>query len=294
VPVILKNSQLELHLNLPDETYNATRFDYTGKIIKLVYQNILLSGSESLDLKKDTFLGKGFYNEFDIDQPFNFTNTAIGDWFHKIGVGLLQKTEDSYFFHKIYQKKSLSFKVNFTESKICLECISPVINGCAYILKKEIVLLDSGFCINYHLENTGDKEIVSTEYAHNFLAFNNDLIGSDYVLKFPFEIKPELFKETLNTEKKVTIEKHHIRFNGTPNTDFFFSNLSGNQWVRAQWELINTKHNIGIRETGDFKTNKINLWGVQHVICPELFYHINLKQGQSQEWSRTYDVFKAT
>ncbi len=294
MPIILKNSQLELHLDLPDENYKATRFDYTGKIVKLVYQNIILSGSESRDIKKDTFLGKGLYNEFDIDQPFNFRNTAIGDWFHKIGIGLLQKTEDSYFFHKSYQKKPLSFIVNSTERKICLESISPILNGYAYKLKKEIVLLDSGFCINYHLENTGDREIVSTEYVHNFLAFNNELIGSNYVLKFPFEIKPELFNETLNPENKVTIEKHHIRFNGTPNTDFFFSNLSGNQYVKAQWELINTKHNIGILETGNFKTNKINLWGVKHVICPELFCHINLNPGQSQEWSRTYDIFKST
>jgi len=62
--------------------------------------------------------------------------------------------------------------------------------------------------------------------------------------------------------------------------------------VNAKWEIINKKLNLGMSETGDFKTNAINLWGVPHVICPELFLHISLKPKEFKEWSRTYSVFK--
>jgi hypothetical protein len=292
VSVTLKNEQIELQIDLPNENYKATRFDQTGKIISLKYNNLLLSGSESLDSEKDEFLGKGFYNEFGIDKPFNFDDTPKNEWFHKIGVGSLKKTEDNYFFHQLYEKRPLDYKIDKTEADIIIQCTAPNLNGYSYRLTKKITLLNNGFSINYLLENIGDKDIITTEYVHNFLAFNSEAIGPNYILKFPFELHIALFNDTLNSENKVVFEHSDIKFNETPNKDYFFSNLSGNKYIKAQWELINLKHKIGIRETGDFKTNKINLWGVKHVICPELFYHINLKPNTSQAWSRTYSMFE--
>jgi hypothetical protein len=292
VPIILKNEQIELQIDLPHENYVGTRFDYTGKINSLKYNNIQISGSESLDIKQDNFLGKGFYNEFGIDKPFNFEDTLKNEWFHKIGVGTLKKTEDAYYFHKVYEKQPIDFKIDKTDISLITECTSTNLNGHAYKLTKKVTILENEFSINYLLENIGKKDIITTEYVHNFLAINNDAIGPNYILKFPFELKTELFNEILNSEKKVVFEKANITFIETPNKDYFFSNMSGDKEVKAQWELLNIKHQIGIRETGDFYTNKINLWGVQHVICPELFYHINLKPNTSQAWSRTYSMFK--
>ena len=61
--------------------------------------------------------------------------------------------------------------------------------------------------------------------------------------------------------------------------------------VDAAWELLHHKHKIGISETANFKTNKVNLWGWKHVISPELFIPIFIQPGESTEWSRTYKVF---
>ena len=119
-----------------------------------------------------------------------------------------------------------------------------------------------------------------------------DLIGDNYNLRFPFQIKPELFGEALNLEDKVEIGQDEIAFNNTPNEQFFFSNLSGNEEVDAHWELINTKSKIGISEKGNFKTSKVNLWGWKHVVSPELFFEITVEPGRSIEWSRTYNVFE--
>jgi hypothetical protein len=154
------------------------------------------------------------------------------------------------------------------------------------------VLNENGFAIHYLLENTGDKPIVTDEYCHNFLAIDNDWMNANYKLKFSFRLKPELFEESVNRGQKVEIGENEISFNGTPKDPFFFSHLSGRKSVRAAWELVNTQRQIGIRETGSFETDKINLWGWKHVISPELFYKITLKPGQKTEWSRTYDLFK--
>lgn len=289
---ILKNKNLEIHIDSPLENYNHSRFDWTGKIVKVKFQNILISGNETINDEENIQAGKGFYNEFGIDTPLGFDEANIGDWFHKIGVGLLKKDNNQYLFHKEYEIDPAEFKIKTGTSKISVECISATNNGYAYILKKEIELLENSFTINYYLKNTGEKTINTNEYNHNFISINNEFIGADYILKFPFQLKPQLFEETVNPEGKVEIGQQEIKFNGQPKEQFFFSNLSGDENVNAKWELTNLKNNIGIRETGSFQTNKINLWGYKHVICPELFFNIALKPGQSTAWSRTYHIFK--
>jgi len=289
---ILKNNNLEIHIDAPFENYKFSRFDWTGKIVLAKFQNIQLSTVESTKCQNEHDFGKGFYNEFGIDTPLGFEETEIGGWFHKIGIGLLKKENSKYLFNKKYEIKPAEFKIISESNKLTINCISGNINGYSYSLKKEIELLDNGFLINYYLENTGEKDITTNEYVHNFIAINNDSIGSNYLLKFPFQIKPELFEETVNPEQKVDIGKNDIKFNGSPNEQFFFSNLTGNENVNAKWELSNLKRGIGISETGNFKTNSVNIWGWKHVICPELFFDIYIKPGKALEWSRNYNVFK--
>ena len=289
---ILQNKSLEIHIDLPEEGYNFSRFDWTGKITQVKFQNTPLTIAERTEIINDPALGKGFYNEFGMDTALGFEETAIGGWFHKIGVGLLKKEDDHYLFHKKYKIKPAEFKITTAPNKIVISCISAAVNGCAYILKKEIVLQGSGFTINYQLENTGEKDIRTDEYVHNFMAINNELVGSDYVLKFPFQLQPGRFGETVNNEQRVVLGPNEIGFKGTPKEQFFFSNLSGDENVNAAWELLHHKHKIGISESASFKTQKINLWGWEHVISPELFYPIFIQVGETTKWSRTYKVFR--
>lgn len=289
---ILKNNHLELHIDAPTENYSCTRFDWTGKISQLKFQNIPLTTIENTDLINTACFGKGFYNEFGIDTPLGFHETAIGGWFHKIGVGLLKKENDQYLFHKKYAVKPAKFSVFSEANKVIITCTSEAVNGYSYELTKEIELHHSSCTIKYTLNNTGEKEIVTDEYTHNFMAINNASIGQNYELSFPFQLKPALFEETVNTEQKVAIGSNRITFKDTPKEQFFFSNLSGGNQVHAEWKLTDLKTNIGIRETGNFQTNKINVWGWGHVISPELFFKINIKAGKSLEWTRTFEVFK--
>lgn len=288
---ILKNKNLEIRIDSPLENYNFSRFDWTGKIVEVRFQNILLSSVERIDTQNENHFGKGFYNEFGIDSALEFEETEIGDWFHKIGVGLLKKENNQYLFNKPYQIRPAKFNTSSEPNKITIECKTETINGFSYLLKKEIELHESSFIINYWLENTGDKEIDTHEYAHNFTAINRS-IGEDYILNFPFDLKPNLFGETVNPEGKVEIGQNEIKFNGSPKEQFFFSNLTGGKTVDATWELLNLNRKIGIRETGDFQCNKVNLWGWKHVISPELFIEVNVKPGESKEWSRIYEMRK--
>ena len=286
---ILKNNHLELHIDAPTENYSCTRFDWTGKISQLKFQNIPLTTIENTDLINTACFGKGFYNEFGIDTPLGFHETAIGGWFHKIGIGLLKKENEQYLFHKKYAVKPAKFSVSTEANAVIIHCTSEAFNGYSYKLTKEIKLYSSSFTIKYTLHNTGEKEIVTDEYVHNFMATDNALKGKELNASNRNFI---LFDETVNTEQKVTIGSNRITFKETPKEQFFFSNLSGGKLENAAWTLLNSNTKIGIQETGNFQTNKMNVWGWGHVISPELFFKINIKAGKALEWTRTFEVFK--
>ena len=292
MPHTLKNKNIEIQIDFPNENYNFSRFDWSGKIAAVNFQNIPLAIAERTDVVNDADFGKGFYNEFGIDTALGFEEAPIGGWFHKIGVGLLKKEDNQYLFQKQYKIKPAQFGITTTPNAMVINCTSEYVHGYAYVLRKEIVLEECGFAINYTLVNTGEEDIRTDEYVHNFMAINKTLIGSDYELKFPFRIRPELFGDTVNNEKQVILGPNKIGFKGTPNEQFFFSNLSGNEGVIANWELLHHQHRIGISEMGDFRTSKVNLWGWKHVISPELFIAIHLQPGQSIHWSRIYRVFR--
>jgi hypothetical protein len=291
---IFKNKNLEVHIDLPNENYRLSRFDWTGKITAVKYQGKYLTTTEIANSEEGSFCGKGLYNEFGIDTPVGYQEAQPGEWFPKIGVGLLRKEEGSYNFQHLYEIKPSDFKVIGGADKIQITCSSHLFNGYAYVLEKEIRLLESGFEIKYRLKNTGQKTISTNEYNHNFLAIDRAQIDSDYILKFPFQIQPKLFGEYVNPEQMVDIRQKEIGFKGTPSKPFFFSNISGGGTVDAKWALENSKSKIGISETGSFQTKAVNVWGWGHVVSPELFYPILLQPGQTDEWSRTYAVYELT
>lgn len=289
---ILKNKDLEICVDNPLENYNFSRFDWTGKIVDVKYKNIQFAGFECLDCENENILGKGFYNEFGKDFIFDYDETKLGCFFHKIGVGLLKKDDSNYQFIKSYEVEPAEFEFSHDSEKIEITCKSKFLNGFCYLLKKEIQIHKSSFTVKYSLQNTGEKDIITSEYLHNFIAINKDLIGTNYILKFPFHLKPDLFENIVNPELKVEIGQNDINFNDTPNEPFFYENLNGGKIVDAKWELLNIRNKVGISEVCDFKTNKINLWGCKHVISPELFIDIFLKPGQSKQWSRTLNFFE--
>ena len=292
MPHILKSQNLEVHIDLPEETYTGTRFDWSGQIQKVIFDGVTFGTLEEIASEQQYLLGRGFYNEFGIDSPLGFEETAKGEWFHKIGVGKLKKESDDYFFAHKYEVQPCDFTIQKDLYSIQYEHNSALLNGYGYRLKKKIELIPEGFKINYFLENTGKKPIQTSEYGHNFLAIGNQPMSKDYVLKFPFDLDPDTFQENVNPENCVHFNNKELGFALTPKEVFFFSYLNGTKPVKANWKLENKALSMGVAETGDFTTSKINLWGLQHVISPELFFDIDLGIGESVSWSRKYHFYR--
>ena len=289
MPHTLQNEHLSIQMDLPEEGYQSARFDWTGKIKQVTFRGMPITGRELTDPGQPD-QGWGLFNEFGMEQPIGFDEMEEGEWFHKIGVGLLQKEATVYDFKKAYSIRPAQFEIHPEKEKITLICRSELHGGYAYLLKKMIRLRSNGFILSYELTNTGDKSIRTHEYVHNFMAIAEDAINKRYRLTLPFSIRPELFGETVNPEYLVDIGEHQINFHGQPREPFFFSNLSGGESVSAQWTLENVQRQISISETGSFPCSAINLWGHGQVISPELFHEINLARGKTTRWSRAYGI----
>ncbi|MEM9326940.1 MAG: hypothetical protein AAGA85_14835 [Bacteroidota bacterium] len=289
--IILKNERVVLHVDLPEESYRQPRFDWTGKITRVTFEGTPVTGFELRKGANEEY-GQGFYNEFGIKTAIGFEEVDEGGWFHKIGVGLLQKQGPKYQFHVPHVTRPAAFEVKADDHQIGITCRSEVHEGYAYELRKTIRLTEDGFDIDYRLDNVGKKAIVTEEYCHNFLAIDKKPMGADYQLSFPFELMPDQFDETLNPKEVVRFAAQALSFNKKPKGAFFFSNLSGGKHVHAHWTLEQRESRLGISETGNFQTSSINLWGMGHVISPELFISINVAPGMSQSWTRAFDMFR--
>lgn len=289
----LKNSNVSLRIDHPQENYQQARFDWAGKIHDLRYQGVSLCGVEREETGANDFPGRGFYNEFGIEQAVGYEDSSPDDWFHKIGVGLLQKTEDPYDFAYPYKIKPLVFSVREAPDNLQIRCAGPLVNGYAYELEKIIRLNEHGFTLDYQLRNTGSKTIVTDEYAHNFLRIGKAPVGAGYQLDFPFLLQPGVCGEVVNSEGIVAFQEQAIQLNDTPGEPFFYSFLNGTETVPAQWCLSNPELGLGIRETGSFQSSKVNLWGWSGAISPELFISIRLGSGDTLSWQRKYEIYKA-
>lgn len=87
---ILRNQHLTLHVDLPEENYQLSSFDWTGKTVRFEYEGVKMTGRELPDTSISE-QGMGLYNEFGIDQPVGFEEVNEGDCFPKKRCGDITK-----------------------------------------------------------------------------------------------------------------------------------------------------------------------------------------------------------
>lgn len=291
MPHILKHDSLEVQIDLPGEGYNFSRFDWSGKLVSLRWRGMEFCGVERLNHPNIQQIGRGLYNEFDMIHPPGFAEAKVGDWFHKIGIGLLQKTSEHYHFLQPYPIRPATFAYEGKDQALRIEVVSPTHLGYAYRLEKTYRLEADALSISYRLENRGEKVLRTEEYNHNFLAINSQVVDENYRLELGFQPRPSDFEEFENVEQVLRLEDAGIALQKQAREPFFIGRLQGQQAVAATWTLYHQSLGIGIREQGNFKTEKINLWGWGHVISPELFHQITVQPGQTKSWSRRYDFY---
>lgn len=275
--------------------YSGTRFDWTGFITQVTLEEgkHTFCVPESLKPGEGTG-GRGLCNEFGISRAIGYDEAPIGEWFPKLGVGLLQKKDSQlYSFDKDYTVIPFAKEI-MIDNKVVKYTVRPMeSNGYAMQLIKTISLHEDQLIIEYELHNKGDKPFQTEEYVHNFIGIDGLSTGSDFELRLPGALKVEE-PESSYTKDLLEVSSNTLSWAREPDRPFYCM-LRGWEEPEAEfnWELIHKPSGIGVRESGDFPVARMALWGERHVISPEIFVNISLLPRQSKSWSRIYRFFSA-
>ena len=291
----INNGILKADLYLPDSEdgyYKGTRFDWSGVI-------------SNLEFDGHTYFGKWFDDEnpppfatimgpVEAYAPLNYNDVAVGEGFVKIGVGVLKKTtNENYSDFKNYEiinpgKRTLKTSVNTVE-------FGHVVNTkmVSYDYTKTIRLVEnqSIMQVSHVLRNTGNQQIKTFGFNHNFLVIDNQTIGKDFEMTFPVEVSGEgrglgdifdfegnqiLFKRNIIGDESIAIKHLNGLNNNVDNFD-----------VR----IHNSKTGVGVKINGNQPLSRFRLWGTSKTICPETYIDIKVAPGETFSWSYFYEFY---
>lgn len=311
----ISNGQIRLKVYLPDPKdgfYRATRFDWSGMIDSLVYKGHEYYGPwfQRVDpaVRDFTYDGAdivaspctaavGPAEEFVTaeNQPLGYREAKPGGTFVKIGVGALQKPDDSAYnrfrLYEIVDPGKWTVRPSPDAIEFTQELNDPA-SGYRYVYRKTILLAKDSpqMRIEQSLRNTGKLPIDTNVYDHNFLRIDGEAPGPDYTITTPFEIQSDrppnkdfaeirgnriVYLKTLTGQDRVATSMQG------------FSQRSADYDVRIE----NKKAGVGLRITADSPLENESLWSIRTVLAVEPFIHIAVAPGQEFTWTMTYDYY---
>jgi hypothetical protein len=291
----IKNSLIKAEIYLPDPGtgyYRGTRFDWSGNMPALEYKGHSYFGkwfSKYSPEIHDVIMGP--VEEF---TALDYTQTKPGETFVKIGVGILAKPDDQqYAFSRLYKvvdngKWSVKKHPDKVEFKHILKD-----KVYSYEYDKTVQLIkDKPELVLFHtLKNRGTQTIETSVYDHNFFVIDNQPIGPDFTVRFPFKLSGggQGIGE-LAELKENSIEFLRVIKNGET---VFCSELKGFGPDSKDYDfrIENRKTGAGVRISCDQPFLKLNYWNCSTTLCPEPYIKIKVDPGKEFSWTIRYEFY---
>lgn len=293
---VMKSKYLTVTVLLPDAGkgyYRGTRFDWSGIIGQVEYQGHTFfkewkttKGEKAL-LVHDPFnpdAGTGTAEEF--RDPLGYDDGKAGTPFLKVGVGVLERTDDQPYHwsarYKVIEPGKWTVEAT-TNSISFLQSISTGF-GYAYEYEKTIHLSVGSpeLIISHKLKNTGKRIIRGNPYCHNFFTLDKHAVGPDYVLEFPKPVSPiDDFGKSVNWGEK------HLWLN---------RELKDGEWIGGHldpslsrnYRLSDKKSGISVEVISDVDPGPFFIILFRHSFSVEPMVLFEIKPGESFTWNRTY------
>lgn len=291
----ISNGIIKAKFYLPDAEngyYRSTRFDWSGNMPVLEYNGHSYFGqwfSKYSPEIHDVIMGP-------VEEliALDYAETKPGDNFVKIGVGVLNKPDDKpYTFSRLYtvvnagkwsvKKKSdnIVFKHDLKDKVY------------SYKYEKTVSLTKGKpeLVLHHILKNTGTKTIETSVYDHNFFVIDNQPIGPDFIIKFPFNLSGTGQGVGVLAElKENTIQFLRIVNDGET---VFCGDIKGYGPDAKDYDIRieNRKTGAGVRITCDQPFQKLNYWNCATTLCPEPYIKIKAEPGKSVEWTIKYEFY---
>lgn len=284
----LTNNRLAIHILEPgSDKYKRSRFDWSGNC-----EQIILDGEHTYCSQEAVGThrgceGIGLCNEFGIVTAPGYDEAAVSERFPKIGIGFLQKKNNlPYHFAKDYDILPVDIVTEQRQqSRVIFTQTSPNNRGWAWKIQKTLSIKDNILTIEYVLENTGQKPIVTEEYCHNFFSVNRHPVGPDYLLETSFPVN---FEEVHGA---VAVDGSAVEIAEIPSEHIYAAQSNCAPLKNVRWKLLHRPSSRGIQVTEHYRLHKFAVWGMSHVISPEFFIRLDILPGKKQEWKRTYAFF---
>lgn len=295
----ISNGSIHANLFLPDVekgSYRGTRFDWSGIISSLEYQGHQYFGRwyERHDPKiHDAITGP--VEEFLTNGTgLGYDDAAPGETFIRIGVGTVRKPagEKEYRRFATYEIVDPGKRTVRTDpSSIDFVHELKGEDGYAYVYRKTVKLTKgkAQLVLEHALKNTGQKPIDTSVYDHNFFVIDNEVVGPDIVVHFPFEPKAVTdLKDLAHLNGHDLVYNQDLQKGQTAMSEIQGFGDSAKDY---DFRIENRKSGAGVRISADKPVSRIIFWSIRSVACPEPYIHMNIEPGREFRWRIVYDFY---
>jgi len=291
----ISNGLIQANLYLPDTEsgyYRGTRFDWSGVIASLEYDGHSYFGQWFPNY--DPLLHDAITGPVEAFDPIGYETAKPGEPFLKIGVGTLKKINDEpYRFTSPFEiLNGGKWSVKNKKDRVVFTHILKDANGYAYLYEKTVKLVKGKpeMVLAHSLKNTGEKPIETKVYNHNFFMLDDQPIGPDYSVTFPFDL--ELISNTRGMGTTVEIQKNKLVFlEPIKPRESIYIVLGGFSDQASDYDitLSNSKTGAGVRITNDRPITNLPVWSIPTTLCPEPYMLVSVAPGETFTWNTTYE-----
>ncbi len=306
----IANGVIQAGAYLPDAKtgfYRGTRFDWSGVVHSLVYQNHEYYGpwfdKAEPDIRdfiyRDTQIVAGpcsaITGPVDEFGPLGFDAAKPGGTFIKIGIGALRKPDDGrydhYHLYEIADPGKWSVQKTADSIEFTQELSDPS-SGYSYLYRKTLRLTKGKpeMVLEHSLKNTGKLPIRTSVYNHNFLVLDKQPPGPGVTISVPFQIHtprpPNKDLAEIRGNQIVYLKTLQDRDQvSTPVQGF--SNSPADHEIRIE----STKAGAGMRIVADRPLLNQSLWSIRTVVAMEPFVAIGIDPGEEFTWKAMYTFY---
>ena len=307
----ISNGLVLAELFLPDPAngfYRGTRFDWSGTISSLQYKGHRFFGQWFVrfdpgvrDIQFDPasngyLAGAASANIGPVEEfstPIGYNEALVGGTFLKIGVGMLRKPQEArYAFSTPYEIVN-GGKWTVRREPSRLEFVQELADqsGYGYVYNKTASLTKDKpeLVLEHSLRNTGRKVIETPVYNHNFIVLDDQPSGPDFVIRFPFEVKPA--RDTQNLVEARGKEIVYLR--ELQGDERAMVSILGYGASAADYDITveNRKAGAGLRIRGDRPLTRLTFWTIRPTRSPEAFIQLRVEPGSEFTWRISYEFY---
>ena len=304
------NGEISVKIYLPDAKqgfYRGTRFDWSGVLFSLQYKGHEYYGPwfQRTDPKIHDFVYDGndivagpcsaITGPVDEFRPLGWDAAKPGETFLKIGVGTLRKPEngkyDAYRLYDIAEPGKWTVR-KFRDRIEFLHQLTDMASGYSYVYKKTVRLVqgEPEMVLEHSLKNTGQRNIDTTVYNHNFLILDGQPPGPGLTITTPYAVESA---HPPNKDLADIRGKQIVYLKALEGKDVVFCPVQG-FGPRAednQVSIENSKLGIGMSIQGDRPLHSQSLWSIRSVMAIEPFVALTIEPGRESLWKSTYRYY---